>query len=306
MMITICRMLLIAYLSWLLPGESMASAYPPGKGPVVVVDEAHFNFHTIDGRYRNFAQALEQDGYVLRAGSRTFSATNLQMAQILVVASPLSERNRESSHWSPPIWSAFTESEILAIKIWVRRGGSLLLITDHMPWAGASAKLAAAFGFESINGYALDHREIHRATLNRPFVFVPASGLPADGTLMHHAITRGRDPSERVDRIMTFMGSVFRGTASASPLLVMGQHIYSYQTDTFGKLSATTPSVPATGLWQAAALNYGKGRIAFFSEAGLFGVQWQGGNPVGMNHPGASGNLQLLLNTMHWLDGSLK
>ena len=24
--------------------------YPPEKGPVIVVDEAHFNFHTIEGR----------------------------------------------------------------------------------------------------------------------------------------------------------------------------------------------------------------------------------------------------------------
>ena len=38
--------------------------HPPGKGPVVVVDEAHINFHTINGRYRSFARALERDGYV--------------------------------------------------------------------------------------------------------------------------------------------------------------------------------------------------------------------------------------------------
>ena len=66
------------------------------------------------------------------------------------------------------------------------------------------------------------------------------------------------------------------------------------------------PASPAMGLMQPVALPYGKGQIDFFSEAGLFGAQWQKGKPVGMNQPGASGNIQLLPNTMHWLDGTLK
>ncbi len=34
-------------------------AYPPG-GPVVVLDEAHANFHTADGRYKPFADSAAQ------------------------------------------------------------------------------------------------------------------------------------------------------------------------------------------------------------------------------------------------------
>jgi hypothetical protein len=283
-----------------------APLYPKEKGPVVVVDEAHFNFHTINGRYHDFARALERDGYTVHPGKTPFSSAMIQGTKILVIAGALSERNRDPANWSPPISSAFSDEEINAAQEWVRGGGSLLLIADHLPFAGAAEKLAAAFGFELINGYALDRREIQRVTLDRPFVFVRKGAMTRDGTLADHAITRGRKPSERVDRVMTFMGAAFRAKGPAVPLLVFGNEINSYQTETFGKLSVTTPSVPATGLMQAAALQYGKGRVVFFSEAGLFDVQWQGGMPVGMNHPGAGGNLQLLLNTMHWLDGTLK
>jgi hypothetical protein len=271
-----------------------------------VVDEAHFNFHTINGLYRIFAQALERDGYVVRPGRTSFSAATMRETRILVIATALSERNRDQANWSPPIASAFTTGEIQAVQEWVRGGGSLLLIADHLPFAGAAEKLAAAFGFELINGYALDRREIQLTTLDRPFLFARNGIAPRDGTLTDHVITRGRNSSERVDHVMTFMGSAFRARAPVSPLLVFGDFIASYQTETFGKLSATTPSVPVTGLMQAAARSYGKGLVVFFSEAGLFGVQIQGGKPVGMNHPGASDNFQLLLNTMHWLDGTLK
>jgi hypothetical protein len=263
-----------------------------------MVDEAHFNFHTGGGRYRDFARVLEQDGYVVRPGRTSFSGAALRSTRILVVATALSESNREPANWSPPVYSAFTDGEIRTLREWVRGGGSLLLIADHLPFAGAAQKLAAAFDFELINGYALDRREIRLATLDRPFVFT-RDGSNADGILGDHAITHGRDPSERVDRVMTFMGTAFRSKGPVGPLLTFGEHISSYQTATFGKLSATTPSVPATGLMQAAARRYGKGRVVFIAEAGLFMTQTQGMKPVGMNHPAAS-------DTMHWLDGVLE
>jgi hypothetical protein len=283
-----------------------SEARPSPKGALVVVDEAHFNFHTIGGRYRRFAQVLEQDGYLVRPGTSRFSMAALRETRILVVANALSIRNGDQANWSPPIWSAFTAGEITAVQEWVHGGGSLLLIADHLPFAGAAQKLAAAFGFELINGYALDRREIQLATLDRPFVFARDNNVPADGKLADHAITNGRNSSEHVDHVMTFMGAAFRTRVPASPILVFGDFIASYQTETFGKLSAATPSLPATRLMQGAARRYGKGRVVLFSEAGLFAVQIQRGKPAGMNHPGARENRQLLLNTMHWLDGSLK
>ena len=34
-----------------------------GEGPVVYVDEAHHSFHTVDGRYANFAELLRKDAF---------------------------------------------------------------------------------------------------------------------------------------------------------------------------------------------------------------------------------------------------
>ena len=37
--------------------------YQPGKGPVVLIDEGHNNFHTAGERYLPFAKLLTKDGY---------------------------------------------------------------------------------------------------------------------------------------------------------------------------------------------------------------------------------------------------
>jgi hypothetical protein len=36
------------------------AAHPPGKGPVVCVDEAHHNFHTLDERFWAFGELLRR------------------------------------------------------------------------------------------------------------------------------------------------------------------------------------------------------------------------------------------------------
>jgi hypothetical protein len=43
---------------------------------------------------------------------------------------------------------AFTPAECDAVRDWVRGGGALLLIADHVPWGDASAILARQFGVE--------------------------------------------------------------------------------------------------------------------------------------------------------------
>ena len=38
-------------------------AYPAGTGPTVLIDGAHNNFHTAEGRYNPFAELLSKDGF---------------------------------------------------------------------------------------------------------------------------------------------------------------------------------------------------------------------------------------------------
>src|SRR6187549_110907 len=68
--------------------------YKSGNGPVVLLDEAHFNFHTADGRYQPFATLLRRDGYDVQASKLAFSKASLKDVKILVTANALAERNK--------------------------------------------------------------------------------------------------------------------------------------------------------------------------------------------------------------------
>lgn len=67
---------------------------------MVTLDEAHYNFHTLAGRYRAFGNALRDDGYVVRSNGEPFSAKTLATTRVLVIDNALSERNAQT--WTLP------------------------------------------------------------------------------------------------------------------------------------------------------------------------------------------------------------
>src|SRR6185369_12894903 len=134
-------------------------AYAQSKGPRVAIDEAHFNFHTLSGRYQPFAELLRRDGYPVEASAAPFAEASLRGIRILVIANALGERNKDEENWSLPRQSAFTATEIAAVVQWVKRGGGLLLIVDHMPFPGAAAQLARGFGLQFSDGFVWEERE---------------------------------------------------------------------------------------------------------------------------------------------------
>ena len=268
--------------------------YQAAKGPVVLLDEAHFNFHTADGRYQPFAALLRRDGYDVRASKLAFSKASLKDAKILVIANALAERNK--TEWTLPTPPAFTDDEVRFVSDWVKAGGSLLLIVDHMPFPGAAENLARVFGIRFSNGYAID-----------PNVQGPMLFKPENGSLKAHAIVNGRTESEKVDSVATFTGSAFQVDGDVQPLLVLGPSVVSAITTTAGEITKDTLRVPVNGWFQGAVMRFGKGRVAVFGEAAMFSAQLAGPNknPMGMNAPIASKNPQFLLNLMHWLSGKL-
>lgn len=270
-------------------------AYAEGRGPTVLIDEAHFNFHTAGGRYQTFADLLRRDGYVVQASTTKFTKETLQAGRILVIANPVGERNQ--SDWSPPYDPAFTDAEVAAVREWVQQGGALWLIVDHLPIPAAADKLAQAFGVRFHNGYALEPE-----TRGRPMIF-----QRADDSLRDHPITRGRGENEKVTSVATFTGSAFQAGKDAAPLFVLGARVASFVPPAAGQFTNDTPSVPVGGWLQGAALRSGKGRVAVFGEAAMFSAQLAGPNraPMGMNDPLAAQNPQLLLNVAHWLAGLL-
>lgn len=268
--------------------------YAAGDGPLVLVDRAHHNFHVGADQFAQFARLLRGDGYRVRGLEEPFSAKALARADVLVIVNAVA--SREDKEWSRPTSPAFTPDEVEAVRQWVEHGGSLLLIADHMPFPGAVDALARVFGIEFLNGFAIVWEDWDPLVFHR-----------ADGTLRPHPVTNGRHAGERVDHAVTFVsGSAFRALRSArcvSPLLVLGHGVVSYQPERAWQFIDATPRVLVEGWLQGATLEPGRGRIAVFGEAAMFAAQLAGakGELVGMNSPGASYNLQLLFNMLHWL-----
>ena len=276
------------------------STYERGGGPVVLIDEAHHNFHTAGGRYGPFAELLRNDGYVVRPSRAAFGARSLAGARILVISNALNERNVKD--WSLPTPSAFTTGEIESVVAWVRGGGSLWLIADHMPFPGAAEELAQAFGLEFNNGFVFD-----REQENLDIVF-----RAADDSLGQHPIVAGRDATESVDTVRTFGGQAFRSGGEPingfAPLFVLWDvHVSLMPRVAWEFDEQTTAEVDVAGWFQGATLRIGEGRVAVFGEAAMFTAQVGGpdAKPMGMNAPGAEQNRRFALNVAHWLSGLL-
>jgi len=222
------------------------------------------------------------------------SADALLAARVLVIANALPD----SSQWVLPTRPAFMPDEVRAVEAWVRGGGSLFLIADHMPFAGAAATLAAAFDVVFYNGFAMQS-----SAEDRPLTF-----RRSDGSLGTDAITDGRGPSERVDSVQTFTGQGFRALRPVRALLTLDSTVTIYLRARAWEFRAQTPSVPAVGLLQGAVFRHGRGRVAVFGEAAVFSAQLRGlgAVPMGMNAAAAAQNPRLLLNVMHWLVGLLE
>ena len=270
-----------------------APAFPPGAGPRVALDEAHFNFHTADGRYAPFARLLRADGFVVESIRESFSEESLSGVDLLVIANALHSRNQEA--WDLPTPSAFTADEIRSVRSWVEGGGALLLIADHMPFPGAAEDLASAFGFQVSNGFAMD------TTSQEPFVF-----RRSDGSLANHPISNGLGPEMRVDSVASFTGEAFQAPPGAVVLLELPDGIVSLEPDVAWQFDPATTRVVDVGGWaQGAVLEVGIGRMAMFGEAAMFTAQRAGaaGAPMGMNAPVASQNPWFALNLVRWLTG---
>lgn len=261
--------------------------------PRVLFDEAHNNFHTAKGRYKPFADLINNDGYNVVSNYKPFTKASLETYKVLVIANALGAEDDEDDGAEN---SAFTADEIKAVYDFVKGGGALLLIADHAPFGGAAELLGKQFGVEMSKGFAFDpdHAEGAPSIL----LFSRENKL-----LMDHPITRGRDESERVNRVVTFTGQALKTaeTNGVSVLLKLGENAKDKPSRT------AETNVPVGGQAQGLAMKVGKGRVVVLGEAAMLSAQIAGPTkmPMGMNAPG-NDNKQLALNIMHWLSGILK
>jgi len=282
-------------------------AYAPNSGPRILVDDSHYNYSTPENRFKGFVDLMAADGARVTALHTPITARILAKTDIFVTCNPLNKLNSEHN-WSLPTPSAFTDDEIKAVQEWVRGGGSMLLISDHMPFPSATAKLAGVFG----------------AIPQNTFVFKPdfQYGNPKDMNLLkfmrypdnenvsllrHHIITNGRNKSERIPYVTDFTGHAFRMKAGVkfSPIMVLRKNTNMLWPSVADTMGPKTPSSAGEGFFQGVVLGYGDGRVGLFAEAAMFSVayaDWNNNYPMGFQNPEAKFNQQFILNLTHWLN----
>ena len=248
------------------------------KHPEVLFDEAHQNFHTAGGRYKVFADLISNDGYRVTPNREPLTPEKLAKFNVFVSANAPAKRGA-----SP---SAFTEAECKAVEDWVRAGGALLLITDHEPFASGSEELGKRFGVDMSLMTTVDRAN----ETDNGLLFSREKNQLGD-----HAILRGRNTSEQVNRILTFVGQSLKGPPGRAQLLKFSETAQDVARD---------KKISAAGRAQGIAFKFGDGRVVVMGEAGDLSAQVYGDPPekMGMNVPGCD-NRQFALNILHWLSG---
>ena len=264
------------------------------NGPKVLFDEAHNNFHTTSGRYKPFADLITNDGYQVTPNKQRFSAATLKGYDILVISNALGAPRMNLPDAGNP---AFAEAECDAVRDWVKAGGSLLLIADHAPMGAANQILAQRFSVNMSKMFTADEQNYDKESENAGFIVYTRES----GRLVDHVITRGRNDSERVNKVIAFTGQSLKGPADSVAFMKLADTAED-------AMPGVNPNpASAAGRAQGLTMSFGKGRVVVLGEAAMLSAQLAGPNQMrfGMNRPGID-NRQLALNIVHWLSGLLK
>ena len=284
-LLTLTSLLFVSLLSTLPPTIAAET-----RRPRVLIDAAHHNFHTAEGRYAPLARLLQESGFAVHSATGPITPQLLQTTDILVIANALHASNVD--RWELPVAPAFSAEETGLLTSWVENGGSLLLIADHFPFPGAIVDLAANFGFRLFNGFAI------RADVAAEDVF----DLDL-GSLRPHKQITGADLKTPVTQIAAFTGSAFEAPTEAQPLMVLGKDYELWLTSRAWEFRADTPRRSANGLLQGATHSHGKGRVAIFAEAAMFTSQSapDGQTSIGFDAPAARDNRAFVIHVFRWL-----
>lgn len=271
------------------------------RHPRILFDEAHDNFHRMNGRYAAYRDLMLADGCTMAANVEPFSRATLDGHDVLVIANALGGPT-DSTAALP----AFSPEEIEAVHAWVTDGGALLLIADHAPFGEAAAALGARFGVDMSRGYTGDSLQAAGPGGATNIAFTRERG-----TLGSHPILEGRSEKERIDKVVAFTGQSLLGPAGAAPLLLLSDGSFDIPPEALARrddpAAMMAQSKPARGRSMIVAFEVGRGRVIVQGEAAMLSAQLirrPGVEPYkfGMNQEGLD-NVQFALNEMRWLVG---
>ena len=267
-----------------------SATYKLNSGPVICIDSAHNNLHTLYSGFAPFARLMTADGFRMKDLNKPIKDKKiLSGCNIYAIINPLHESNL--GNWRLPTRSAFSEAEISEIEGWVKEGGRLFLVADHMPFAGAADDLANLFGFNFSNGFANLAKEGNQLDLF----------TVANERLIAQSFFEGELTS-----VTSFTGSAFTYPDEADVIMKFKHEDVSLEPEIAWQFSDSTKSISLENYAQGAIMNYGSGKTAIFGEAAMFTAQivttQNGIYKVGFNSRLAPNNSQFILSLIHWLD----
>lgn len=253
----------------------------------VIIDGAHNNLHKAYTGFKPLVLLLAKLGFSVSANESNFqNAVGLSENTLLIIANPIASINRGRPF--NPIHSAFSPEEISSIQHWVLKGGKLLLIADHMPFAGAMVDLAKAFEIEYVNGFV-------DATTDRwpPRTFYSSN----------HSFNNSHKLFKHLDSISSFTGSALKLPVQAIPLFRFSASDTIILTDTAWSFSPELARKSLGNYVQGGLMKYGKGKVAVFGEAAMFTAQTiiPQGIKAGFNSEYAPQNIEFIKALLQWM-----
>mgnify|MGYP001813415074 FL=1 len=270
--------------------------YEHSKGPNILLDAAHHNFHVTEGFIEPFAEIAAADGYRTMVGTSTFTPEFLHSFDIVMVITALPFEFTSKTEVTTE--TTFSDAEIEALLDWVSSGGSLLVFSEHAPFDQAINPRLKRFDVTSSVGTIAD--PVHydeELGWDGWVVFSRENGLlNAD-----HPIVNGRDDSEAVNSVVTFGGSALTGDEYVN--------IFRLSDTAENRQHPTGVGPDGMGDSQALAGEVGEGRILIFGDSNGFtamNFDEEDGSvrSLGMNTAHHDWK-QMVLNSLHWLSRDL-
>lgn len=263
-----------------------------GKGPKILLDGGHHNFFIQWDFIKPFSDLAKADGYQTVVDSLKFTPDYLERFDIVMIITALPFDFTTKTEVTDE--TTFSQDEINNLYDWVKKGGSLLVFSEHAPFDQAINPLLNRFGIESSVGTTIDSLNYNKEFGRTGWIeFTKDNGLLNIG----HPIVKGRTPSNQVNRLLTFGGSGLNGK-NYTNLLKLSESsenvVHSTGVGPIGK-----------GNSQALAGNVGKGKVVVLGDSNGFTAMVFDQNDgtkqkAGMNLENYDWK-QFVLNTLYWL-----
>lgn len=267
--------------------------YKKQKGPNILIDAGHHNFIVELGLIKPFVDLSTNDGYQPKIDSGVFTSAYLANYQMVLITPAMPFKFGSKKEVTNEI--TFTPDELIALKDWVTKGGSLIMLSEHAPIDKSMTPLFNTFGIQLSIGAVVDSvnydTSIKFPNVETMLLFNNSNGLLNSS----HPIITGANKNEIVDNIETYTGCALSGEGYTN--------IFKLSPSAkIRKWSASQPS--GGGDSQCLAGNFGKGKVIALGDCNGFTAMYvtSGGKKfsAGMQVEEYDWR-QFVLNSLHWL-----